>query len=99
MVGQVTWSYLSEAEQKGAYRFLSNEKVEEQILIEACKERSSYLCDGKGIIMPLDSSEINMDNHRNRIKAGTGLGATGNNEDLGFFIHASLIMDATTETS
>ena len=57
------------------------------------------MCDGKGIIMPLDTSEINMDNHRNRIKAGTGLGATGNNEDLGFFIHASLVMDATTETS
>lgn len=57
------------------------------------------MCDGKDVIMPLDTSEINMDNHRNRIKAGTGLGATGNNEDLGFFIHASLVMDATTETS
>lgn len=89
----------SEAEQKGAYRFLSNEKVEEQTLIEVCKERSSYLCEGKDVIVPLDTSEVNMDNHRNRVKPGTGLGVTGNNEDVGFFIHASLVMDACTETS
>ncbi len=89
---------LTEAEQKGAYRFLSNEKVEEQILIDACKERSSYLCDGKDVLVPLDTSEINMDDHRKRIKPGTGLGVTGNNEDLGFFIHASIVLDAANET-
>lgn len=89
----------SEAEQKGAYRFLSNEKVQEQTLIEVCKERSGYLCEGKDVIVPIDTSEINMDNHRNRIKAGTGLGVTGNNKDVGFFIHASLVMDAATDTS
>lgn len=68
-------------------------------MIEVCKERSRYLCEGKDVIVLVDTWEINMDNHRNRIKAGTGLGVTGNNEDAGFFIHAGLVMDAATETS
>ncbi len=34
---------MTEAEQKAAYSFLSNEKVEEKILIETAKARSSYL--------------------------------------------------------
>jgi Transposase DNA-binding/Transposase DDE domain len=89
----------SEAEQKGAYRFLANEKVEEQILIDVCKERSGYLCEGKDVLVPLDTSEINMDDHRKRLQPGTGIGVTGNNEDLGFFIHASLVLDAATETA
>lgn len=89
----------SEAEQKGAYRFLANEKVEEQILIDVCKERSGYLCEGKDVLVPLDTSEINMDDHRKRLQPGSGIGVTGNNEDLGFFIHASLVLDAATETA
>ncbi|MCW3106723.1 MAG: Transposase for transposon Tn5, partial [Segetibacter sp.] len=89
----------TEAEQKAAYRFLSNEKVEEDILIEACKERSSYLCEDKDVIVLLDTTEFNVDNHRNRIKADSGLGVTGNNKDLGFFLHGSLVIDAATEAA
>ena len=90
---------LGEAEQKAAYRFLSNKRVEEQTLIEACKERSSYLCEGKDLLVLSDTSEINMDDHRKRLKPGSGIGVTGNNEDVGFFLHASLVLDATKETS
>jgi hypothetical protein len=89
---------MTEAEQKGAYRFLSNKKVEEKILIDACKERSSYLCEGKDVMVIQDTSEINVDNHRNRLKKGSGIGLTGNNKDLGFFLHSSLVLDASTET-
>ena len=89
----------TEAEQKAAYRFLSNEKVEEKILIDVCKERSSYLCEGKDVLVIMDTTEINTDEHRNRVKPGTGLGVTGNNKDLGFFLHGSLVLDAATETA
>jgi hypothetical protein len=89
----------TEAEQKAAYRFLSNEKVEEKILIDVCKERSSYLCEGKDVLVIMDTTEINTDKHRNRVKPGTGLGVTGNNKDLGFFLHGSLVLDAATETA
>lgn len=89
---------LTEAEQKGAYRFLSNAKVEEQSLIEACKERSGYLCEGKDLLVIQDTTEINMDDHHRRLQPESGIGVTGNNEDLGFFLHASLVLDAGSET-
>ena len=38
---------MTEAEQKGAYRFMSNEKVEEKILIDVFEEGSSYLYEGR----------------------------------------------------
>jgi hypothetical protein len=88
----------NEAEQKGAYRFLSNEKVEEKKLIAAAIEKSSYLCIDKDVLVLQDTSEINLDSHRNRLKPGTGIGLTGNNKDLGFFVHGSLVLDASSET-
>lgn len=87
---------LRESEQKAAYRFLSNEKVEEKILIEAVKERSSYLCEGKDVLVLQDTTEANMEDHHNRLKRGTGVGLSGNNNDLGFFLHSSLVLDAQT---
>src|SRR5665213_55717 len=86
-----------EAEQKAAYRFLANEKVEESKLIATAIERSSYLSADKDILVLQDTSEINLDNHRNRLKRGSGIGLTGNDKDLGFFLHGSLVLDAGTE--
>jgi hypothetical protein len=88
----------TEAEQKAAYRFLANEKVEEQILIDTIKERSSYLCIDKDVLVIQDSTEINLADHHNRLQRGTGIGLTGNNVDLGFFLHGSLVLDANQET-
>jgi hypothetical protein len=86
-----------EAEQKGAYRFFANEGVEEKILVATTKERSSYLCAGKDLLVLTDTTEFNLKNHHNRLKPDTGIGVTGNNKDLGFFMHTSLVMDAATE--
>lgn len=88
----------TEAEQKAAYRFFANEKVEEAKLISTLKERSRYLCSDKDILVIQDTTEINLDNHRNRLQRGTGIGLTGNNNDLGFFLHSSLVLDAGQET-
>ena len=88
----------TEAEQKAAYRFLANAKTEEDILINTVKERSSYLCTGKDVLVLQDTSEINLDNHRNRLQRNTGIGLTGNNNDLGFFMHNSLVLDGDEET-
>src|SRR2546423_696005 len=86
-----------EAEQKAAYRFLANEKVEEPLLIDIIKEKSSYLCTDKNVLVIQDSSEINLEDHRNRLQRGTGIGLTGNNKDLGFFLHSSLVLDGDQE--
>lgn len=88
----------NEAEQKAAYRFLSNEKVEESKLISAVTEKSSYLSVGKELLVLQDTTEINLDDHKYRLQRGTGVGLTGNDEDLGFFIHGSLVLDATYGT-
>lgn len=88
----------NEAEQKGAYRFLANEKTEEGILINTVKERSSYLCTEKDVLVLQDTSEFNLNNHRNRLQRKTGIGLTGNNKDLGYFMHSSLVLDSKDET-
>lgn len=90
---------MTEAEQKAAYRFLSNGQVGEKTLIEAAKERSSYLCEGKEVLVIQDTTEVNLGNHRNSLQPGTGIGLTGNNADLGFFLHGSLVLDAHNGTA
>jgi hypothetical protein len=88
----------NEAEQKGAYRFLANEKTEESILIQTVKGRSKYLCEERDVIVLQDTSEFNLEKHRNRLEPHSGVGLTGNNRDLGFFMHNSLVLDANDET-
>jgi hypothetical protein len=88
----------SEAEQKGAYRFFANKRVEEKILIDTIKEKSSFLSTGKDVLVVTDTTEINLKNHSNRLTRNTGIGLTGNNKDLGFFLHSSLVLDANSET-
>lgn len=41
-----------------------------------------------------DTSEINVHAHESRLQPDSGFGLVGNNKDLGFFIHPSLVMDA-----
>lgn len=88
----------NEAEQKGAYRFLSNPKTEEGILISTVKQRSRYLSEGRDVLVLQDTSEFNLENHRNRIRPDTGIGLSGNNKNLGYFMHGSLVLDANDET-
>lgn len=88
----------NEADQRAAYRFLSNDKAEEAILIDTAKARSAYLCEGKDVLVLQDTSEFNLNSHRNRLRPNTGIGLTGNNEDLGFFMHSSLVLDGRDET-
>ena len=42
---------------------------------------------------PGDTSEINLEGHRGRLKPDD-VGVVGNNRDLGFFIHPTLVLDA-----
>jgi hypothetical protein len=88
----------NEAEQKAAYRFLANAKTEENILINTVKDRSRYLCADKHVLVLQDTSDINLENHRQRLQADSGIGLAGNAECLGFYIHNSLVLDATEET-
>lgn len=83
----------TKAEQKATYRFLENEKVTEQELIESCCERTSELCNGKHLLVLNDTSEINLQRHSGRIQPEKGIGVVGNDTDLGFFAHLGLVVD------
>lgn len=88
-----------ESEQKAAYRFLNNEKTQEQILINAVKERSVYLCAGKEVLVLQDTTDFNFVNHRGRLQPNTGIGVAGGSDKwLGFFLHSSLVLDQADET-
>jgi hypothetical protein len=87
---------LKESEQKGIYRFLSNKKVSEEILIRTAIEKSGCLCADRDVLVPQDTTEVNLQDHHKRLKRGKGVGLTGNNYDKGFFFHGSMVLDAHT---
>jgi hypothetical protein len=81
------------AEQVGYYRFLENENVTIGELVQSLSDHCVSKVEDKHILAISDSSEINLHSHVGRLKA-EGLGVVGNNTDVGFYIHPTLILDA-----
>jgi len=88
----------NEAEQKGFYRFLENERVEEKQLIGEITQRCSHNVSGRHVLCIEDTSSIGLNNHKNRLKKNSGVGLVGNKIGLGFLLHGSLVIDAEKET-
>jgi Transposase DDE domain len=81
------------AEQVGNYRFLENENVTISELVSCVVHHCAKNVKGKHILAINDTSEINLQSHRGRLKP-EGLGVVGNNKDVGFYIHPTLVLDA-----
>jgi hypothetical protein len=81
------------AEQIGYYRYLENEQVTHSELIRSLSDHCQQQVEGRHILSISDSSEINLQAHKGRLKP-EGLGVVGNNTDIGFFIHPTLAVDA-----
>ena len=81
------------AEQVAYYRFLNNENVTVGELVQSLSEQCCKQVARRHILAVSDSSEINLQSHIGRLKP-EGLGVVGNNTDVGFFIHPTLILDA-----
>lgn len=81
------------AEQVGFYRFLDNENVTVSELGRSLADSCEQQVDGLHVLSVSDSSEINLQAHVGRLKP-EGLGVVGNNSDVGFFIHPSLVLNA-----
>lgn len=80
---------------KGFYRFLKNERVEEDSIISDISSRCGLSCKGKTVLCIQDSTEINMYKHRNRLQKDGSLGTTNAKfEGLGYLLHPSLVVDA-----
>lgn len=87
----------SDAEAKAIYRFLQNDNVSEADIIKNMSFNCVSCVEAKSVLCIQDSSEINLYNHRNRIKKDESIGLTNASVGgLGFFIHPSFIIDADT---
>ncbi|XGB42013.1 MAG: IS4 family transposase [Nodosilinea sp. LVE1205-7] len=84
------------AEQVGYYRFLGNENVTISELVRSVADQCQQQVEGLHHVLSIsDTSEINLQAHRGRLKPD-GLGVVGNNRDVGFFIHPTLVLNAET---
>jgi hypothetical protein len=80
------------SEQVGYYRFLENQNVTVGELVRSLSDHCVSLVEGKHILAISDTSEINLQSHIGRLKA-KGIGVVGNNTDVGFYLHPTLILD------
>jgi hypothetical protein len=82
-----------ESAQRGFYRFVNNEKVTEKELVAAHQESCSGLCKGRNLLVIQDSSEVDLSQHANRLRADSGQGPVGNHLGTGFLLHGCLAID------
>lgn len=79
----------------GYYRFLGNEQVSVGELAQSLSSHCHAQVQERHVLSISDTSEINLQAHIGRIDQ-EGLGVVGNDQDLGFFIHPTLVVDGTS---
>jgi len=85
----------STAEHKANLRFLNNDRIEEGMLIKEVSDRVSQLVTGRHVLVLTDTCEINMGNHKGRLKPNSGLGRSDKSDTAHCFkIHPGLVMDS-----
>jgi hypothetical protein len=86
-----------ESDAKGFYRFLQNDRVSEEDIVDNMVTNCKNACRGKFVLCIQDTTEINLSSHSKRIKRDNYIGTTNVNKDkgLGFFLHPGLILDAS----
>src|SRR5688500_1888211 len=72
-------------------RFLSNEKVKVEEIIEHTTQQTGKLVSGLHVLGIQDTTEINYQAHEGRTR---GLGTVGNGVDCGLFLHPLLVLEA-----
>lgn len=85
-----------DADAKGFYRFLQNERVREEDIRCNMVDNCRAACIGKFVLCIQDTTEINLSSHAGRLNKDAYIGTTNakNNKGLGFFLHPSLVLDA-----
>lgn len=77
-----------------AHRFLSSPYVTTEGLLETFAARAQAASVGRRVVVAQDTTEINF---AGRSAARRGLGPAGDGQTPGFFIHASVVVDAEAE--
>jgi hypothetical protein len=86
----------SDSEAKGIYRFLQNDNVSEDDIIKNMSLNCVNAVGNKSVLCIQDTSEINLCNHKNRIKKDDSIGTIQDSFGIGFFIHPSFVLDSET---
>jgi hypothetical protein len=89
---------LDRAEQKGYYHLLRSEKVSEEKLIEEMAARCAKAAKDKVVLAIQDTTEVNLGAHQHRLDLHSGVGRLDSPYpgDVGFKMHPSIVVDATT---
>jgi hypothetical protein len=86
----------SDSEAKAMYRFLQNDNVSEADIVKNMSSNCVSCVGNKSVLCIQDTSEINLYNHKNRIKKDDYIGLNGTVGSLGFLIHPSFVLDSET---
>ncbi len=73
------------------HRFLDNERVDCEVIVDALAWRTAEACVGRRVVAVQDTTEVNF---AGRDRGRRGLGPAGNGKALGFFIHPVVAVDA-----
>jgi len=85
----------SSAEHKANLRFLNNERVEEESLIKEMSGRVGQIVTGRHVLVVTDTCEVNMSDHKGRLKPNSGLGRSDKSDTSHCFkIHPGLVMNS-----
>lgn len=83
------------AEHKANLRFLNNEKVEEEVLVKELSGRVGQIVTDRHVLVVTDTCEVNMSNHKGRLKPNSGLGRSDKSDTAHCFkIHPGMVMDS-----
>ena len=78
-----------------AHRFLDNERVSAEIILDSLSQRTLEACLRRRILVVQDTTEINF---AGRDASRRGLGQAGGDKSVGFFIHALIAVDIDTSS-
>lgn len=84
----------NKAEQKAYYRFLNNDTIKEEHLIDESSQRMGKLSKGRHLLCIQDTCEVNLTRQKGRLNENSGLGRS-DKSDTGhcFKLHPGLVLD------
>ena len=79
----------------GFSRFLNNDKITPDKLIDSALHRCSRLVEGRDVLVINDTTDFNFRDHQNYLDVDDEhLGPMCNEGDMGFYLHPGLVVDA-----
>ena len=86
----------SHADNMAYSRFFNNESVTVSAIVKAFQDKVMQVSKGKHVLCIQDTSEINYQKHQNFFRTDDEeIGPVGNNRDIGFFIHPTMVVDTS----